>query len=128
MIRALTIDLEGQVGKVYRNLKNGLWSILFKMGDKEWVVAHVATVNLVNVTFQVREAGWLRVVHERRKNIHAFAQGTYMAANSAPATAISYNPYQAGHFYCEANRQPIYSASHVRLAGVQAFATLNGLF
>lgn len=50
--RPLPIDLEGQRVKVYRNLRNGLFSV--QVGGR--VVAHLATVQLSGVSFRVSES------------------------------------------------------------------------
>ncbi|AMJ64025.1 hypothetical protein [Hymenobacter sp. PAMC 26628] len=94
--RALAIDLEGQQVKVYRNLKNGLFSVQFG----GLVVAHLATVQLRGVHFKVSEPARQRVLAQRQRNVHAYAIGTFTRAAQPTATEpISYNPYQAGHFF-----------------------------
>ena len=117
--RALTIDLEGQQVKVYRNLKNGLFSVQFG-----WlVVAHLATVQLTGVVFKVTETARQRVLCQRQRNVHAYAIGTFRSAQQPTATEpISYNPYQAGHFFHVGDHAPIYSATAVVLSQGKAYA------
>ena len=120
-IRPLTIDLEGQQVKVYRNLKyKGLFSVQFA----GLVVAHLATVQLTGVVFKVTETGRQRVIDQRTRNVHAYAIGTFRSAPQPTATeAISYNPYHAGHFYRIENQQPIHSAAAVALSNGKAYAS-----
>lgn len=128
MIRPLTLDLEGQQVKVYRNLKHkGYWSVLFKVDGKERVVATLPDVHLLNVELEVREAGRQRVLRDKCKNVHAFAKGTFTSVAAEPLTAISYDPYTACHFFRKEDRRAVYSASQVRLVGNQAFATISDL-
>lgn len=62
---------------VYRNLHNGLYSIKARSGNfKGLVVAHARQVWLDDVEFVVSEAGRARVLHERKKYVHAFVRGT----------------------------------------------------
>jgi hypothetical protein len=121
--RPLTIDLEGKQVKVYRNLKyKGLFSVQFE----GLVVAHLATVQLVGVTFKVTETGRQRVLASRQKNVHAYAIGTFTAAQQPSATEpISYDPYHAGHFYRTEGQEPIYSAAAVLLNNGKAHACLQ---
>lgn len=116
-IRPLTVALEGQKVQVYRNLNNGLLSV---MQDGR-VVGHVASVNLLNVTFKVRRGGRQRVLTERRKNVHAFAQGIFTEARQPGTEAVTYCPYTAAHFYRRADASPVYEAAHARLADGTVF-------
>ena len=118
--RALTIDLEGQRVKVYRNLKNGLFSVQFG----GLVVAHLATVQLTGVVFKVTETARQRVLAQRQRNVHAYAIGTYTSAAQPTATEpISYNPYQAGHFFRVEDQAPIHSATAVVLSNGKAYVS-----
>ena len=123
MVRSTDIELEGRQVKVYRNLNNGLWSVM--LGER--VVAHLATVNLLNVTFRVRPAGRLRVLAEQRRNVHAYALGTFTAAETPAQALVSYNPYRAAHFYLDADQSPITHALHLRLTDGKAYATPGAL-
>jgi hypothetical protein len=122
--RPLTIDLEGQRVKVYRNLQNGLFSVQFRGR----VVAHLATVQLVGVEFKVTESARQRVLTSRQRNVHAYAIGTFTTAAPPAATeAISYDPYHAGHFYQVQNKRPLHSAPAVVLHQGKAYALLSPL-
>ena len=116
----LTIDLEGQQVKVYRNLKNGLFSVQFG----GLIVAHLATVQLCDVSFKVTESGRQRVLAQRQKNVHAYATGTFITAAQPTATeAISYDPYHAGHFFRVQGQEPIHHAAAVVLSQGKAYAS-----
>lgn len=118
--RALTIDLEGQRVKVYRNLQNGLFSVQFG----GLVVAHLATVQLTGVVFKVTETARQRVLSQRQRNVHAYAIGTFRSSQQPTATEpISYNPYHAGHFFRVQDQAPIHSAQAVVLTQGKAYAS-----
>lgn len=118
--RALTIDLEGQRVKVYRNLQNGLFSVQFG----GLVVAHLATVQLTGVVFKVTETARQRVLAQRQRNVHAYAIGTFTTAAQPTATEpISYNPYTAGHFFRVEGQAPVHSATAVVLSHGKAYAS-----
>ena len=118
--RLLTIDLEGQQVKVYRNLKNGLFSVQYG----GLVVAHLATVQLRGVSFKVTESGRQRVLTQRQKNVHAYAIGTFTTAAQPTATEpISYDPYHAGHFFRVQDHEPIHHAAAVGLSQGKAYAS-----
>ena len=120
--RALTIDLEGQQVRVYRNLKNGLFSVQFG----GLVVAHLATVQLRGVLFKVSERARQRVLAQRQRNVHAYAIGTFTTAAQPLATElISYNPYTAGHFFCVGSQAPIQRALAVVLRNGKAYVLPN---
>lgn len=95
---------------VYFNLHRKLWSIRAEEGPyKGKVIAHAANVSLVEATPHVSEAGRLRVLEEKRKNVHACIKGLLEAHNTdkldcwtdgySDAGKISYNPYKASHFF-----------------------------
>lgn len=118
--RLLTIDLEGHQVKVYRNLKNGLFSVQYG----GLVVAHLATVQLRGVSFKVTESGRQRVLTQRQKNVHAYAIGTFTTAAQPTATEpISYDPYHAGHFFRVQDHEPIHHAAAVVLSQGKAYAS-----
>ena len=120
--RALTIDLEGQRVKVYRNLKNGLFSVQFG----GLVVAHLATVKLTGVQFKVTETARQRVLAQRQRNVHAYAIGTFTTAAQPTATEpISYNPYHAGHFFQVQDHAPIHCATALMLTQGKAYASAS---
>lgn len=92
--------------QVYRNLHTGLMSVRSKATRR--VVAHAEKVYLTDVDFKVSQTGKARVQRERRKNVHAYVEGTWLGAEnivwkSTPVdlpnervftcTPVNYNPY-----------------------------------
>ena len=62
---------------VYFNLHKKCLSVKALEGEsKGRVIAHADSVELVNATFKVSQAGRQRVLRERRKNVHAGVVGT----------------------------------------------------
>jgi hypothetical protein len=96
------IDPEVPV-KVYRNLGHAPGD--FSIMQKGLVVAHADEVVLQDVTFRVSNAGRNRVLDEKRKNVHAFAVGTLSESKEVRdrtmeyGVEVTYNPYNANHFY-----------------------------
>lgn len=63
--------------RVYRNLHTGTLSMQKRIKGKGWrVVGHPHGVLLTNAKFIVNEGGRQRVLREKRKNVHAYIQGT----------------------------------------------------
>lgn len=83
--------------RVYWNLHKKCWSIQ----HKRKVISHKKQVALINVKFIVSEAGRQRVLKERRKNVHAFAQGELLEEDMKNdyKVIVSYNPYKFSYFY-----------------------------
>lgn len=98
-----TIDYDKAV-KVYRNLNNGLLSIV----QNQVVVAHAEGVNLKEVTFRVQKAGQKKCRKNGVKTVHAYASGFLIKglAFSRPSRKISYNPYKHDTFVDE-KKSPI---------------------
>ena len=93
--------------QVYKNLNNGLWSVRYK-GK---VIAHKSALILSDVDFRVSEAGRQRVLRERQKNVHAYANGNIIEAlPNAQVIEATYNPYDVSYFYLKGDKTPIYSA------------------
>ena len=83
--------------RVYKNLHTGTLSMQTLIKGKGWRVhSHPRHVNLSNVKFVVREAGRLRVLKEKRKNVHAWIEGdlkSYRQEGEYTGRAM-YNPYK----------------------------------
>ena len=88
---------------VYYNLHKHLWSIKALEGPhKGKVVRHCHTVSLTEVVPSVSQAGRLRVIRDKCKNVHAGIIGTLGAtSDSFPGptvgvgwTEVTYNPYK----------------------------------
>lgn len=103
---------------VYRNLHKQCYSIR----HKGIVIGHADSLVLANADFRVYEAGRLRVLKERRKNVHAFIVGEL--TDKVPfegGRKATYNPYKYCRFVFVDSEQPVYSAKLVSL-------TENGIF
>lgn len=85
--------------RIYRNLHNKCFSIQ-KLPDRR-VFAHRTAVLLKNARFHVSDAGRKRVRREKRKNVHAFVIGDWIAdkepRRAADGQAV-YNPYRYKFF------------------------------
>lgn len=114
-----TIDLTKPV-RVYRNLHAKVYSI--KQGGR--VVAHATRLALMDCRFIVNEKGRQRVIAQKRKNVHAFIEGTltpFIEGTLTPSgmgtdpehhakgrklpVKVSYNPYKAGTFVSGASKE-----------------------
>jgi hypothetical protein len=105
---------------VYFNLHRKCLSVKALEGEnKGRVIAHADSVELVNVTFKVSEAGRQRVLREKRKNVHAGVVGTltnlpahYMTVSIARQlfNPVKYNPYKFDSFVTAVNETPVYNA------------------
>lgn len=111
-----SIDFTKEV-KIYKNLHNGLWSIM----QGGLVVAHVESFSMYGVSFKVSESGRQKVIRERKKYVHAFIVGRLLEVNctdddiitSNPHTRVRYNPYTLTSFVIGINDAPISSACRV---------------
>jgi hypothetical protein len=107
---------------VYWNLHRHCWSVK----KKGIVVAHCDSLLLKNVTFKVSEPGRQRVIKEKRKNVHAYANGDVVLINEPKPfyfdCKITYNPYfyDSFVFYENVNRK-ILSAPFVYCGNKQLF-------
>lgn len=82
--------------RVYWNLHKNVWSIM----KKGIVIEHRDVVTLINVRFIVSQAGRSRVLKEKKKNVHAFADGILVNnLISEKKYQITYNPYKFPYFY-----------------------------
>lgn len=127
------IRTKGTKVKVYRNLNNGLLSVMDFNTKK--VIGHADEIALCDVEFQINTKARDKVRNEGRKNVHAFivgnitALGKYTqykgrampevisnrkARESLPdMTHALYDPYKYDHFVCAHTKEPIHSAEGV---------------
>lgn len=105
--RGRAIDMDKPV-RIHRNL-HGRGDRKFSICQSGLVVGHTNQLMLGDCKFIVREAGRLRVLREKRKNVHAFIYGWIakngamgmLACNQQPLPArIVYNPYEHSAFVC----------------------------
>ena len=106
-----------QLVDVYKNLHNGLWSILDR--KTRLVVGHAKEVYIQNPQFVVQPAGRQRVLDKGRKNVHAFVRGELVSWNTChhakEGPSITYNPYKFGTFVQRDNEKPIHKAQWAHL-------------
>lgn len=111
----------------YRNLHKKCWSVMDSATRK--VIRYAEALLILDATFVVRPAGRAKVLREKRKNVHAFVKGT-LAPKGYPVGRefwksmgkITYNPYKAGYFRDENDREVI-SAEAVLLDRFGVFAS-----
>lgn len=104
--------VQGQKVFVYFNLHKKLFSVRDQLTGL--VVDHTNHITLRDVVFKVSEAGRLRVLREKRKNVHAGILG-YVTDNDETLTERAfYNPYKYDSFV-DANGQKLSKASIVAL-------------
>ena len=103
----------GQRVKVYRNLHKDTYSIADAVSGL--VLGYCVRVTLNDAEFKVSEAGRQRVLKEKRKNVHAYVVGTFVAtAGATQRRAARYNPYEVATFVTSAG-EPLHEASIVTL-------------
>lgn len=117
---------------VYWNLHKACWSIQSREGeDYGRIIAHASEVRLYKADFTVRKAGRLKVLAERKKNVHAFVVGSLAgyvnlhgdlvlidnvahslikAQGMETARPATYNPYRFETFVDAATLVPINKA------------------
>lgn len=107
---------QGMKVRCYYNLTKHCISVQYK-GK---VIAHVSDIALEDVTFVVQQGGRDRVLREKRKNVHAFVQGTFVertliegAIENLWWKRASYSPYVSNSFYDTETRNPCLTAKIV---------------
>jgi len=111
----------------YWNLHKKLWSL-----KRSRVFAHEAEVLMVDCTFVVQPAGRVRVLKEKRKNVHAFVRGLLASEyrmGSWPVNEewipVGYNPYKGGTFVRKDTGEPLKGAEVVLLRENGTAVALN---
>lgn len=101
--------------RVFKNPKRGCYSIM----QRGVVRASARQVRLADVEFRVREAGRLRMLREKRKNVHAFAVGLLVDfvhpedprdIEPMAGRAVVYDPYRFAFFVDRETRAPVTGA------------------
>jgi hypothetical protein len=119
-MKSLNSDSIGQRVFVYRNLHKKCYSVKsLKTGR---VIAHVNSIDLVNVSFRVSQSGRDRVLREKRKNVHAGVIGYISSPLSEDYSIdVTYNPYKYNSFVLKNNESPIFEAksAHIDLSGIK---------
>lgn len=112
--------LPAQRVEVYRNLKFKN-KIVYSIRDPKTglVLGHASKILLSRCKFVVKEAGRQRVLKEKKKNVHAWVEGSFGIVHAGDdrifsnGTKISYNPYTNSHFEMVDCGEPIAEASLV---------------
>lgn len=112
MITWLYSDIDTYNTKVfvYFNLHKKLWSIKALSGPhKGRVIGHAREIGLDECEFKVSQAGRARVLHERRKNVHAGVTGFISGCGLGDTRAhpVTYNPYKYNSFVKKVSEQPV---------------------
>lgn len=115
-----------QTYKVYRNLNNGLLSIM--ESKTRLVVGHCESVTLEGVTFKVNANQRAKVIAQGVKNVHAFVIGhisaltgfkaykgrkvqlTIESLSDEPTRPIYYNPFKVAQFVDKVQGVPVYES------------------
>jgi len=116
---AVTARHGGAEVEVYFNLHKRVFSVRDR--KTKLVIAHARCVPLIDVTTRVSEPGRLRVIREKRKNVHAFFVGTIPTSDQfqtamrlsddVACESITYNPYKYDQFVYQQNpERPFESA------------------
>lgn len=110
--------------RIYYNLHKKCLSVQTKVGSSWRVTDHVSIIYLKNVKFKVSEKGRQRVIHEKRKNVHAFIEGELYLCGYKKLQIISqitYNPYEYETFVNIKTKKPVYSADLVCIVGKKVY-------
>lgn len=97
----------GMQVEVYRNIRDDVWSV--RHAFAKLIVGHASRLVLTGCEFRVSQSGRLRVLANRRKNVHASIRGTLVAWEPVGATLsplerpseavqVTYNPYKNTQF------------------------------
>lgn len=104
--------------KAYRNLNirdHVAYSVMDRKTGK--VIAHEPVVVVSQARLLVSESGRQRVLREKRRNVHAFAEGCWEYPADPPheTEKIRYNPYLFGSFVRASDEHPVHEADYVVL-------------
>lgn len=109
--------------RIYYNITRKCWSIRSMSGVRyNRLIGHAVSLQLVNCSFLVSQAGRERVLRERRKNVHAFVDGLLAGQELDPPRwvkeiqRVRYNPYEMEQFAWVKDGQTIESAPCVYCA------------
>lgn len=99
---------------IYRNLRTKTWS---KRSTKGRVVGHPLEIFLLDATFHVSQAVRVRVVANKKKEVHAGVRGTpsplLAGGVIGEKVEVTYNPYHYISFVRKDNLEKVSSADAV---------------
>ncbi|WP_209124441.1 hypothetical protein [Alkalihalobacillus sp. BA299] len=116
----------GQEVDVYRNLHHGGYSI--RCSRSKMVLARCDSVRITDCEFRVSEPGRQKVLEFKRKSVHAYIKGIYVAADEAledhsdMTRVIYYNPYETDLFKDITTNEPIKKMDEVFCYGKVVYA------
>jgi hypothetical protein len=120
----------GQVVRVYRNIRKNLFSIQDKKTRR--LIAYADSLFLTDIEMKIGKAGQLRARKERQKNIHAFIVGTFVESdhnkdliNCSNLKPVYYNPYETDTFINLENGDPVYKALSGYLTDGKCFVSMG---
>ena len=98
--------------RVYRNLKNGLWSIVAMEGTRKgYLIGHASHVSISGCTFQVRESRRQAICKGHYREVHAWVIGHLVEVLVSPAAReFTYNPHRAPTFTDRETGAPVTTA------------------
>ena len=104
--------------EVYFNLHKYIWSVRSARTGR--VILHTDKVHIRNPEFVVRQAGRNRVLHEGKKNVHAFVRGDVCYFDDwnpeiLDVDIVGYNPYRAATFVSAHDTSPVRTAKRAVL-------------
>jgi hypothetical protein len=103
--------------KVYRNLHKGCWSIR----QNGLVKAHADKIDLFKCEFLVNEKDRLKVIKEKRKNVHAFVKGYLWDTPLNLIKQVAYNPYIRDSFFDTDDYNSVDEANFVKMINGKVF-------
>ena len=109
--------------RIYRNLNCGKTDKLFSIKQVGHVVGHTNSLWLENCTFIVNKKGQESVRKNKRKQVHAFIEGTIHPFHHfyKASEIVMYNPYKNDTFVT-GNKQILTTAKHVFINDILVFA------
>lgn len=108
---------------VYRNLNFGL---NFSVKHRGRVINYIDSGLVRNASFQVSEAGRLRCLNTRKRNVHAFVSSVEEPQIASVPKAlklveVKYNPYVKPNFFRKDTGEVVIDAPVVYFLGGKAF-------
>lgn len=124
--------LPAQRVEVYRNLKFRD-KVVYSVRDANTglVLGHASNLLLGTCKFVVKQTGRERVLREKKKNVHAWIEGSFGIVHVgddkifSEGIGVSYNPYTNSEFERMDCGAPIYKASLVYIE--DGFVTASGV-
>jgi len=107
----------GKKVRVYFNLHKKVYSVQDRKTGL--VIAHVDTLSLKDVKYNVREGGRQKVLKEKRKNVHAFIEGTIccpVELSTGEFFGVTYNPYKYDSFVDRVDQKKVFNSDFAHLS------------